>query len=121
MFQIVSVAFGLRNVADTDKGLKEMTRVCGPGGEVAVLEFSMPTRQPMKATYGWYFRNVLPKIGQVLSRNSSSAYAYLPDSVGEFPQGNALARKMESAGLTDVCYFPMTGGIATLYIGKKQG
>jgi demethylmenaquinone methyltransferase/2-methoxy-6-polyprenyl-1,4-benzoquinol methylase len=64
MCQIVCVAFGLRNVADTDGGLAEMTRVCVPSGRVAVLEFTTPRKQPFKAAYGWYFQNVLPRIGQ---------------------------------------------------------
>lgn len=118
-FQIVSVAFGLRNVADTDRGLREMTRVCQPGGKVAVLEFSMPTWQPFRAIYGFYFRNVLPRIGQWLARNSTSAYNYLPESVGEFPSGEALAAKMRDAGLRIVNYYPLTGGVATLYVGEK--
>jgi len=118
-FQIVSVAFGLRNVSDTDRGLREMTRVCQPGGRVAVLEFSMPTWQPFKAVYGWYFRNVLPKIGQILARNKRDAYNYLPQSVGEFPQGEALAERMRAAGLQDVKFFPLTFGVATLYVGTK--
>lgn len=118
-FQVVSVAFGLRNVADTDQGLRELTRVCQPGGKVAVLEFSMPTWQPFKALYGFYFRRILPKIGQWLARNSSSAYDYLPQSVGEFPYGEALAVRMRDAGLHDVTYYPFTFGIATLYLGVK--
>jgi demethylmenaquinone methyltransferase/2-methoxy-6-polyprenyl-1,4-benzoquinol methylase len=118
-FQVVSVAFGLRNVADTDRGLHEMVRVCQLGGKVAVLEFSMPSWQPFKAVYGWYFRRVLPRIGQLFARNSSSAYSYLPQSVGEFPSGQALADKMLAAGLTSVKWHPLTLGIATLYIGVK--
>jgi len=118
-FQIVSVAFGLRNVADTDGGLREMTRVCQPGGQVAVLEFSMPQWQPFRDLYGWYFRNVLPRIGQLLARNRHSAYHYLPSSVGEFPSGEALARRMRAAGLATVTLHPLTGGIATLYVGRK--
>jgi demethylmenaquinone methyltransferase/2-methoxy-6-polyprenyl-1,4-benzoquinol methylase len=118
-FQIVSVAFGLRNVADTDRGLREMTRVCRPGGKVAVLEFSMPTRQPIKAAYGWYFRNVLPRIGQLVSGNRHEAYSYLPESVGEFPMGEALAERMRSAGLATVNFYPLTLGVATLYVGEK--
>lgn len=74
-FQLVTVAFGLRNVADTDQGLREMARVCAPGGRVAVLEFSMPRRQPLRAVYGWYFRHVLPRIGQWLARNRHGAVA----------------------------------------------
>ena len=76
-FQIVCVAFGLRNVADTDRGLAEMTRACAPGGHVAVLEFSTPTWQPFKAIYGWYFRHVLPRIGKFFARDSADAYEYL--------------------------------------------
>jgi demethylmenaquinone methyltransferase/2-methoxy-6-polyprenyl-1,4-benzoquinol methylase len=118
-FQIVSVAFGLRNVSDTDRGLREMTRVCRPGGQVAVLEFSMPTWQPFKGLYGWYFRNVLPRIGQMLARNRQEAYNYLPQSVGEFPQGEALAERMRAAGLNSVRFIPFTFGVATLYLGTK--
>lgn len=118
-FQIVCVAFGLRNVSDTDRGLSEMARVCAPGGRVAVLEFSMPQRQPLRAAYGFYFRNVLPRIGQLVSRNGSAAYEYLPASVGEFPQGEALAGRMRSVGLVDVAYTPLTFGVATLYVGTQ--
>ena len=118
-FQIVSVAFGLRNVADTDQGLREMTRVCRPGGRVVILEFSMPTRQPFRALYGFYFRNILPRIGQWLARNDSQAYSYLPDSVGEFPSGAALVGRMRSAGLRTAKFIPLTFGIATLYVGEK--
>jgi demethylmenaquinone methyltransferase / 2-methoxy-6-polyprenyl-1,4-benzoquinol methylase len=118
-FHIVSVAFGLRNVADTDRGLAEMVRVCAPGGQVAVLEFSEPRWQPFRAIYGWYFRHVLPRIGQWLARNKSNAYHYLPASVGEFPSGEALAKRMRAVGLTSVRYWPLTFGIATLYVGTK--
>ena len=119
-FQVVSVAFGLRNVADTMAGLREMVRVCAPGGKVAVLEFSSPRRQPFKAVYGWYFRNVLPRIGQLLARNKQSAYNYLPQSVGEFPQYEQLADRMRDAGLQDVWFRGLTFGVATLYVGTKS-
>ncbi|MFP6676344.1 MAG: bifunctional demethylmenaquinone methyltransferase/2-methoxy-6-polyprenyl-1,4-benzoquinol methylase UbiE [Pirellulaceae bacterium] len=118
-FQLVTVAFGLRNVADTDLGLREMTRVCAPDGKVAVLEFSMPTRQPFRGFYRWYFKNILPRIGQLFARNASDAYAYLPDTVEDFPCGQALVSRMEAAGLTSVEFHPLTMGIATLYIGRK--
>jgi len=119
VFQIVCVAFGLRNVTDTDRGLREMTRVCRRGGRVAVLEFSQPRWKPFRAVYNWYFHNVLPKIGQWLSRSPNDAYNYLPKSVGEFPGGEALCEKLRAAGLQDVTYKPLTFGIATLYVGTK--
>ena len=118
-FQIVSVAFGLRNVSDTDRGLQEMLRVCAPGGQIAVLEFSTPRWQPLKSIYGWYFRNVLPRIGQSISRNSEHAYEYLPTSVGEFPQYEQLVDRMQKAGMTNVRFYPFTFGVATLYVGEK--
>ena len=113
-YQLVTAAFGLRNVADTDQGLREMTRVCRTGGRVAVLEFSTPRWQPFKAFYGWYFRNVLPRIGQTLMRNNSAAYEYLPQSVGQFYEYEALVERMESAGLSNVLFHPLTLGVATL-------
>ena len=118
-FQIVSVAFGLRNIEDTDHGLKEIIRVCRPGGRVAVLEFSQPAYQPLKAIYNSYFRHVLPRIGQWMARNDKSAYEYLPSSVREFPCGQELADRMQAAGLQQVQFVPMTFGIATLYTGVK--
>ena len=118
-FQIVSVAFGLRNVEDTDRGLQEMTRVCKPGGQIAILEFSTPRHQPIKAAYQWYFKNILPRIGQALARNNSSAYSYLPDSVGEFPAYEELTNRMLQAGMSKAEFFPLTFGIATLYVGVK--
>ncbi|MGQ9820299.1 MAG: bifunctional demethylmenaquinone methyltransferase/2-methoxy-6-polyprenyl-1,4-benzoquinol methylase UbiE [Thermogutta sp.] len=118
-FGLVSVAFGLRNVADTDRGLREMARVCRPGGRVLVLEFTLPRVPVIGGLYRWYFHRVLPRIGQALARNRYSAYNYLPASVEEFPQGSALLRRMTTAGLRDAKAFPMTFGIATLYLGTK--
>jgi demethylmenaquinone methyltransferase/2-methoxy-6-polyprenyl-1,4-benzoquinol methylase len=118
-YQIVSVAFGLRNVCDTRAGLREMFRVCQPGGRVVILEFSMPTNPLIRSAYGWYFRNILPRLGQWLSRNSQQAYNYLPESVGQFPQGDELAAMMRDAGASEVRYRPLTFGVATLYIGRK--
>ena len=120
-FDVVCVAFGLRNVADADAGLAEMTRVCAPGGHVAVLEFSSPRWQPFRGVYNWYFRHVLPRIGQLFARNRESAYSYLPESVGEFPQGEALAQRMRAAGLAELAHHALTLGVATLYVGRKAG
>jgi demethylmenaquinone methyltransferase/2-methoxy-6-polyprenyl-1,4-benzoquinol methylase len=118
-FQIVSVAFGLRNVANTEQGLREMARVCAPGGRVIVLEFSLPRNRLIGGIYGWYFRNILPRLGQLLSRNRQSAYSYLPDSVSEFPSGERLAAMMKSCGLERVTWQPLTFGLATVYVGAK--
>lgn len=118
-FQIVSVAFGLRNVADTISGLREMARVCQPGGRVVVLEFSMPSNRLFGAIYRWYFKHILPRIGQLLARNTEAAYNYLPQSVSQFPQGAELTGMMEAAGLIYGTYTPLTFGIATLYVGVK--
>ncbi len=118
-FQIVSVAFGLRNVAQTLIGLEEMKRVCLPGGRLVILEFSMPANPVIRAGYGWYFRNVLPRLGQMLARNNQSAYNYLPDSVAEFPYGKKMVELLESIGLEKVECRPLTFGIASLYIARK--
>lgn len=119
-FQCVTVAFGLRNIADTDRGLAEMTRVCRPGGQVLVLEFSRPTAPGLKQGYGFYFRHVLPRIGQWLARNDKDAYAYLPESVGQFPCGQALLDRMEGVGLRAERFWPLTFGVASLYEGMKR-
>ncbi|MBW3538681.1 MAG: class I SAM-dependent methyltransferase [Planctomycetes bacterium] len=118
-FAVVSVAFGLRNVADTDRGLAEMARVCRPGGRVLVLEFSMPKNRIIGGLYRFYFRYILPRIGQLLARNRQAAYEYLPQSVAEFPQGEALAARMRAAGFEPVTWRSLTFGIATLYCGIK--
>jgi demethylmenaquinone methyltransferase/2-methoxy-6-polyprenyl-1,4-benzoquinol methylase len=118
-FDIVCVAFGLRNTSDPDAGLREMVRVCRPGGQVAVLEFSLPGCRPLRALYGWYFRRVLPRLGQALAKNREEAYNYLPASVGRFPQGEALAERLRAAGLEEVRQRSFTLGVCTLYTGKK--
>jgi demethylmenaquinone methyltransferase/2-methoxy-6-polyprenyl-1,4-benzoquinol methylase len=118
-FQLVTIAFGLRNVADTDRGLAELIRVTRPGGRVAILEFSKPRHPLLGRLYLVYFRHVLPRIGQILSRSQESAYHYLPASVLAFPDGEALAAKLRSHGLTNVRLYPFTFGIATLYVGEK--
>lgn len=118
-FQAVTVAFGLRNVRDTDRGLAEMTRVCKPGGQVMVLEFSDPTAPGFRQVYQLYFKHVLPRIGQLLARNDKDAYRYLQQSVGQFPQGSQLTARMQAAGLIDTHHRPLTFGVATIYTGVK--
>ncbi len=118
-FDVVSVAFGLRNLSDADQGLREMARVCRSGGRVAVLEFSMPRMRGWRGLYGWYFRHVLPLLGQALARNQQQAYNYLPESVGEFPQREALLARLQQAGLREVRWHSFTFGVAGLYVGIK--
>jgi demethylmenaquinone methyltransferase/2-methoxy-6-polyprenyl-1,4-benzoquinol methylase len=118
-FQITTVAFGLRNVTDTDRGLSEMVRVTRPGGKVAILEFSQPRGWLFGRLYRFYFRRVLPIVGQMISRSKDNAYRYLPASVLEFPDGEALAERLRKHGLHDVRWYPLTFGIATLYVGAK--
>jgi demethylmenaquinone methyltransferase/2-methoxy-6-polyprenyl-1,4-benzoquinol methylase len=118
-FQITCVAFGLRNITDMDRGLSEMVRVTRPGGRVAVLEFSKPRHWLIRRLYLVFFRRVLPVVGQFFSRSPDSAYRYLPESVMAFPEYEALAARLRHHGLADVCFYPFTGGISTLYVGRK--
>jgi len=118
-FQITTVAFGLRNIADTDRGIAEMVRVTRPAGKVAILEFSQPRGRLFGRLYRFYFRHVLPRLGQAISRSRDNAYHYLPASVLEFPDGEVLAERLRRHGLKDVRWHSLTLGIATLYVGSK--
>jgi demethylmenaquinone methyltransferase/2-methoxy-6-polyprenyl-1,4-benzoquinol methylase len=118
-FDLVTVAFGLRNIADTARGLAEMARVCKPGGTLAILEFSLPTNAVVRRFYLWYFRRVLPAVGNAVARNRSDAYSYLNRSVEEFPSGERLAALIRAAGFDRVDMVPLTLGIATLSICRR--
>ncbi len=118
-FGVVSVAFGLRNVRDTVRGVDEMIRVARPGGKVAILEFSRPRGRFLGGLYLAFFRHMLPRIGQALAPNADQAYDYLPRSVLEFPDGQAMLDLLASRGLTMLKQHSLTGGIASLYVGVK--
>ena len=119
LFQITTVAFGLRNVHDPDRGLAEMVRVTRHDGSVAVLEFSRPRGRVFGSLYEFYLHKVMPCVGQAISRSRENAYHYLAASVLEFPDGEALAQRLRSHGLKEVRWYPLTFGIATLYVGRK--
>jgi len=114
-FDGAMVAFGIRNLADLDAGLREAARVLKPG---AVLEFTTPSAAPLRALYLFYFRRVLPAIGRVVSKHRD-AYTYLPESVLDFPDPEALAARLGAAGFRDVRFERLTGGICALHHGTR--
>ena len=116
-FDSSCVAFGIRNVVDRERGLREMCRAVRPGGRVVVLEFSSPPGTVFSALYRLYFQSVLPRIGGIFSRGS--AYSYLPESVFSFPEPPAFAEMMRAAGCVSVTHRPLTFGIVTLYVGVR--
>ncbi len=113
---LISVAFGFRNLANYEAGLAEMGRVLRPGGLAAILEFSQPPNRAFAALYHFYSRCVLPWIGGALT-GSRDAYQYLPESVRKFPSPGELADAMRRAGFANVRYEYMTGGIVALHLG----
>lgn len=113
-FDAVTCAYGARNFADLEDGLREMRRVLKPGGRLALLEFSTPTRTPFRQLYRWYFRRVLPRVGRLVS-GDDAAYTYLPESVAAFPDGAAFCDILARCGYTNVEAEPLTLGITTLY------
>jgi demethylmenaquinone methyltransferase / 2-methoxy-6-polyprenyl-1,4-benzoquinol methylase len=112
------VAFGVRNLADLDAGVREFARVIRPGGRLVVLEFMTPRWQPFRGLYLFYFRRVLPLVGRLVSRHGS-AYSYLPASVLEFPEPPELADRMRAVGFADVAWEPLTGGIVAVHRARR--
>lgn len=118
MFDVVTVAFGLRNVDGTTAGLGEIYRLLKPGGRCVVLEFSRPQLPIFRSLFHFYFTRLLPRIGNAVS-GSSFAYQYLPDSVQSFPDQKELAALMQAVGFSDVRYYNLFGGVASLHLGDK--
>ncbi len=116
-FDAVTVAFGVRNFENLEKGINEMGRVLKSEGKAVILEFSMPTKFPIKQLYLFYFKFLLPLFGRIVSKNKF-AYSYLPNSVTTFPQGKEFTKIMEQSGFINTKHIKLTFGIASIYIGE---
>jgi demethylmenaquinone methyltransferase / 2-methoxy-6-polyprenyl-1,4-benzoquinol methylase len=112
-FDAVTVGFGIRNLADLDRGLSEMARVLRPGGRLVILEITQPTRPPLSTFYSLWFDRIVPVLGKLTA--DSAAYSYLPESVRSFPSPERLASKMDSAGLTGIRWSVLAGGIIAIH------
>jgi demethylmenaquinone methyltransferase/2-methoxy-6-polyprenyl-1,4-benzoquinol methylase len=117
-FDLVTAAFGFRNLANYRRGLEEIRRVLRPGGEVGILEFSKPPGSFFGALYRMYFTQVLPRVGGAVS-GSGEAYSYLPRSVAKFPIGEQLSEEMRAARFSDVSFVNWTGGIVALHTARR--
>jgi demethylmenaquinone methyltransferase/2-methoxy-6-polyprenyl-1,4-benzoquinol methylase len=118
-FDIVTVAFGVRNFEHLDKGYAEMARVLRPGGKLMVLELSTPTSPIVKPFYKLYTRGVIPMVGRLISKDSR-AYSYLPESIAAMPQGERMLQLMTEAGLSGCSLRSLTFGVSTIYTGIKS-
>jgi len=118
-FDAATVAFGIRNVADSGRGIAEMARVVRRGGRVVILEFTLPRNALLRRGYLLYFGRVLPNIGRMIARSEIDAYRYLPDSVARWPEPDELRVRMEAAGLRDVTYDLIFGGVAAIHVGSR--
>ncbi|MEY3678547.1 MAG: bifunctional demethylmenaquinone methyltransferase/2-methoxy-6-polyprenyl,4-benzoquinol methylase, partial [Bacteroidota bacterium] len=117
-FDAVTVAYGVRNFENLEKGLSDIHRVLKPGAKTVVLEFSQPRRFPIKQLYNFYFYQITPAIGKLFSKDNS-AYAYLPESVAAFPDGQAFTNLMEQVGFKQTTCRPLAFGICSIYTGVK--
>jgi demethylmenaquinone methyltransferase/2-methoxy-6-polyprenyl-1,4-benzoquinol methylase len=117
-FDAITVGFGVRNFENLEKGLSEMLRVLKPGGVCAVLEFSKPKNFPIKNLYNFYFKRILPAIGKKISKDSA-AYTYLPESVDAFPDGVNFTNILNKLGYINTKIYPVTFGIASIYLAEK--
>jgi demethylmenaquinone methyltransferase/2-methoxy-6-polyprenyl-1,4-benzoquinol methylase len=117
-FDAITVAFGVRNFENLEKGLSEILRVLKPGGTLAVLETSIPTRSPFKQGYHFYSKTILPLIGRLFSKDKV-AYRYLCDSAASFPYGEAFNNILQKIGFIDIENIPQTFGVASIYIARK--
>ena len=118
-FDVVTIAFGLRNVTDKDMALREMLRVLKPGGQARVLEFSEVTAEWFKPIYDFHSFKVLPTLGKLFARGDADSYQYLAESIRMHPDQETLKGMMEAAGFERVSYHNMTGGIVALHRGFK--
>lgn len=118
-YDAVTISFGIRNIPDVPKCLKECRRVLKPGGRLIILEFALPSSKLVRAGHLFYLRNILPKIGKALSGNDV-AYTYLNETIEEFPYGEAFTSLMRDSGLENNRYEELTGGIVNIYWGDKS-
>ena len=118
-FDAITVAFGVRNFENLEKGLSEILRVLKPNGTFVILETSVPDKTPYKQGYEFYSKNILPLIGKLFSKDNV-AYGYLSESAAAFPYGEKLNKKKKKIGFIDVVALPQTFGVATIYSASKK-